>query len=291
MTHYYKFVIRMLIAAVIISTSSVWVKIAHVAPSVSGFYRMFIGGVLLLFICLIKKLDLWRGWRYFSWLFLAAVFFALDLYFWHRSIFYIGPGLATVLGNFQVFFMTLAGFLFFKERISINFILGLIITIIGLFFLVGFHWAKLSVQYQTGVVYALLTAVAYTGFMLSLRHVQSKKNGLSAFSNLGIMSLMCALILFIELTLSGLTVSIPSAQSFVSLLILGVFCQVVGWVLITQTMPHLPTSIVGVVLLLQPALSMLWDVIFFARPMSLLDILGLIMVLCGVYLASLKKKV
>jgi drug/metabolite transporter (DMT)-like permease len=281
----------MLIAAVIISTSSVWVKIAHVAPSVSGFYRMFIGGVLLLFICLIKKLDLWRGWRYFSWLFLAAVFFALDLYFWHRSIFYIGPGLATVLGNFQVFFMTLAGFLFFKERISINFILGLIITIIGLFFLVGFHWAKLSVQYQTGVVYALLTAVAYTGFMLSLRHVQSKKNGLSAFSNLGIMSLMCALILFIELTLSGLTVSIPSAQSFVSLLILGVFCQVVGWVLITQTMPHLPTSIVGVVLLLQPALSMLWDVIFFARPMSLLDILGLIMVLCGVYLASLKKKV
>ena len=102
---------------------------------------------------------------------------------------------------------------------------------------------------------------------------------------------MCALILFIELTLSGLTVSIPSAQSFVSLLILGVFCQVVGWVLITQTMPHLPTSIVGVVLLLQPALSMLWDVIFFARPMSLLDILGLIMVLCGVYLASLKKKV
>ena len=290
MTSYYKFVFRMLIAAVIISTSSVWVKVADVAPSVSGFYRMFIGGVLLLLICLIKKLDLWRGWRYFSWLFLAAVFFALDLYFWHRSIFFIGPGLATVLGNFQVFFMTLAGFLFFKEKISINFIFGLIITIIGLFFLVGFHWESLSEQYQTGVVYALLTAVAYTGFMLSLRHVQSKKNGLSAFSNLGIMSLMCALILFIELTLSGLTVSIPSAQSFVALLILGVFCQVVGWVLITQTMPNLPTSIVGIVLLLQPALSMLWDVLFFARPMTMLDILGLVMVLVGVYLASLKKK-
>ena len=290
MTLYYKFVIRMLIAAIIISTSSVWVKIAEVAPSVSGFYRMFIGGALLLIICLSKNLDLWRGWKYFSWLFLAAVFFALDLYFWHRSIFYIGPGLATVLGNFQVFFMTLAGVLFFREKISLNFILGLVITITGLFFLVGIYWADLSDQYQTGVVYGLLTAVVYTGFMLSLRHVQSKDNGLSAYSNLGIMSLLCALILFIELTVSGLDISIPSTQSFVSLLILGVFCQVVGWVLITQTMPNLPTSIVGVVLLLQPALSMLWDVLFFARPMSLLDMVGLSMVLIGVYLASLNKK-
>jgi drug/metabolite transporter (DMT)-like permease len=290
MTLYYKFVIRLLIAAFIISTSSVWVKIAEVAPSVSGFYRMFIGGVLLLIICLYKNLDLWRGWKYFSWLFLAAVFFALDLYFWHRSIFYIGPGLATVLGNFQVFFMTLAGVLFFKEQISLNFILGLVITIIGLFFLVGIYWADLSDQYQTGVVYGLLTAIVYTGFMLSLRHVQSQEKGLSAYSNLGIMSLMCALILFIELTVSGLDISIPSTQSFISLLILGVFCQVIGWVLITNTMPNLPTSIVGIVLLLQPALSMLWDVLFFSRPMSLLDMLGLTMVLVGVYLASLKKK-
>jgi drug/metabolite transporter (DMT)-like permease len=291
MTIYYKFVIRLLIAAVIISTSSVWVKIAEVAPSVSGFYRMFVGGILLLLICLVKKLDLWRSWKYFSWLFLAAVFFAFDLYFWHRSIFYIGPGLATVLGNFQVFFMTLAGVLFFKEKISLNFIIGLVITIIGLFLLVGFYWADLSSQYKTGVIYALLTAVAYTGFMLSLRHVQSKEKGLSAFANLGIMSLICALIMFIELTLSGLDISIPSTQSLVSLLILGIFCQVIGWVLITQTMPNLPASIVGVVLLLQPALSMLWDVLFFARPMSMLDMLGLTMVLVGVYLASLKKKV
>jgi len=46
---YSKFVIKMLIAAVIISTSSVWVKLSQVDPSVSGFYRMFIGGALMLF--------------------------------------------------------------------------------------------------------------------------------------------------------------------------------------------------------------------------------------------------
>jgi len=289
MTSYSINIIKILIAAVIISTSSVWVKTADVAPSVSGFYRMFIGGILLLFICVINKYKLWQGWKYFFWLFLAALFFAFDLYFWHRSIFYIGPGLATVLGNFQVFFMALAGYLFFKEKIGLSFIVGLMVTIAGLFILVGINWSALTTEYKIGVVYGILTALSYTGFMLSLRHVQSSKNTLKAFANLGIMSILCAFLMFIQLSFEGSNISIPSTQALVSLLILGIFCQVIGWVLITQSMPNLPASIVGVVLLLQPALSMLWDILFFDRPMGLLDFVGLSMVLLGVYLAALKK--
>ena len=280
----------MLIAAVIISTSSVWVKTSQVDPSVSGFYRMFIGGSVLLAYCGFKRFDLWRSWHYFGWLFLAALFFAVDLYFWHRSIFYVGPGLATLLGNFQVFMMALAGYLFFKEAIGWKFIFGLTVTIVGLFLLVGINWSGLSSQYKVGVVYGLLTAIAYTGFMLSLRHVQASKNSLSAFANLGIMSLLCAVILFVQLKTDGHTIDIPTIQSLISLLILGIICQVIGWLLITQAMPNLPASIVGVLLLLQPGLSMLWDVLFFNRPTGLLDLLGLAMVLFGVYLATLKKK-
>ncbi len=290
MTTYSSNVIKMLIAAVIISTSSVWVKIAEVAPSVSGFYRMFIASIFLLGITLVRREAIWRNWPYFGWLFSAAFFFALDLFFWHRSIFYIGPGLATVLGNFQVFFMALAGYLFYKEKVTWAFIVGLLVTISGLFLLVGIYWSDLTDQYQTGVVYGLLTAFVYTGFMLSLRHVQSSNNSLSSLSNLGVMSFVCALLLFIELTYNGHTITIPSIQSLLSLLTLGLVCQVIGWLLITQSMPNLPTSIVGILLLLQPALSMLWDVLFFNRPMGLLDFIGLGMVLVGVYLATLKKK-
>ncbi len=290
MTSYSKFVLKMLIAAVIISTSSVWVKLAQVAPSVSAFYRMFIAGVLLLLIIMVKRQDLWRGWQYFGWLFLAAVFFATDLFFWHRSIFYVGPGLATLLGNFQVFMMALAGYVFFKEDIGWKFIFGLLVTISGLFLLVGINWSGLSEQYKLGVFFGLLTAIAYTGFMLSLRHVQASKQSLSPMANLGIMSLLCGIILYAELSFHGHSIVIPSTQSLVSLLILGIICQVIGWLLITQAMPNLPASIVGVLLLLQPALSMLWDVLFFNRPTGLLDLLGLVMVLFGVYLATLKKK-
>ncbi|HPI94726.1 MAG TPA: DMT family transporter, partial [Gammaproteobacteria bacterium] len=254
------------------------------------FYRMFIGGTVLLAICFIQRLRLWHNTKHLLWLFLAGFFFACDLFFWHRSIFFVGPGLATVLGNFQVFFMALAGYLFYREIIRLTFFIGLISTMTGLFLMVGINWSDLTGDYQLGVIYGILTAVAYTGFMLSLRHVQTDESGLSAIANLGITSIFTALILFAELTIEGLDIVLPNTQAWVSLLILGVFCQVIGWLLITQSMPKLSTSIVGVLLLLQPALSMLWDVLFFYRPMSKMDIIGLGMVLFGVYLATVKKR-
>jgi drug/metabolite transporter (DMT)-like permease len=280
----------MLFAALVISTSSVWVKLASMGPTVVGFYRMIIGGLILVVWCLLRSQALWRNLRYFSWLVLGAVFFAADLWFWHRSIEFVGPGLATVLGNVQVFFMTLFGYLFLSERISWRFFLGLVLTFTGLFLLVGLTWGSLSGEYRLGVFYGIATAVAYTGFMLSLRHAQSQFNTLSPMANLGVLSVICAGLLALVVWHEGQSFVIPDATSWFSVIALGLFCQVLGWVLITRTMPHLPTSIVGLLLLLQPAMSMVWDVLFFARPTGLTDVLGLGLVLLGIYLATLKNK-
>ncbi len=285
-----KTVLTMLFAAFLISTSSVWVRWAELAPSVSGFYRMAIGGVLLILICLVQKRRLWVDGRYLAQLFIVALFFAADLWLWHRSIFYVGPGLATVLGNFQVFFMTLFGVLFLQEKIGWRFLLGLALTFFGLFLLVGIHWSDLNADYRLGVFYGIGTAVAYTGFMVTLRRVQGQKDALTAMANLGVMSLLCAALLLIEATLSNESLYITTWTAFGSMLALGVLCQVMGWVMITRTMPLLPVSIVGLLLLLQPAMSMVWDVLFFDRPMSSNDYWGLMLVLLGIYLATLKTR-
>lgn len=280
----------MLFAALVISTSSVWVKLADLGPTVTGFYRMMIGGAVMVIICLLQSRRLWYNWSYCQWLLLGALFFAADLWLWHRSIHYVGPGLATVLGNVQVFFMTLFGLLFLGEKISWKFFLGLMLAFCGLFLLVGLQWGDLSPQYQTGVYFGIATALAYTGFMLSLRHVQAKAHALSPIANLGVLSVMCALMLAVIAHAESETFLIPNANTWLSVIALGVFCQVVGWVLITRTMPSLPTSIVGLLLLMQPAMSMVWDVVFFARPTGSRDVIGLCLVLTGIYLATLKRK-
>ncbi len=283
-------ILTMLFAALVISSSSVWVKLADMGPSVVGFYRMLIGGIVLLLLCLLQGRRLWYDFRYVSWLLLGAVFFAADLWLWHRSILYVGPGLATVLGNVQVFFMTLFGYWFLSEKISLKFFLGLTLTFCGLFLLVGLQWDGLSANYKLGVFYGIATAVAYTGFMLSLRHVQAQHHALSPMANLGVLSIICALILAAVVWFEAESFHVPNIMSWFSILALGLLCQVLGWVLITKTMPSLPTSIVGLLLLLQPALSMIWDVLFFARPTGIRDVIGLCLVLCGIYLATLKSR-
>ncbi|MCX7545053.1 DMT family transporter [Marinicella gelatinilytica] len=280
----------LLFGAVLISTSSVWVKLADLAPTVSGFYRMAIGGGLLIVICVMTGRSLWHSSAYAFKLFLAALFFAVDLWLWHRSILFVGPGLATVLGNFQVFFMTLFGVVFLSERVGWRFLTGLGLAFLGLFLLVGVDWSNFDADYRTGVIYGLSTALAYTGFMLVMRQLQGMKSTLSPMSNLGVMSLMCAAILAVVALFDGDSFVIHDNQTLLSMISLGVFCQVLGWVIITRSMPLLATSLVGLILLLQPALSMLWDIVFFSRPTSTLDIIGFVAVMAGIYVASVRRK-
>jgi glucose-6-phosphate isomerase len=80
-----------------------------VAPTVSAFYRMAFGGGMLWLLLLVQRQ--WKGVtrRDVAWMLFPALAFAVDLVLWHRCIRDVGPGLATLLGNFQVFVMALAG--------------------------------------------------------------------------------------------------------------------------------------------------------------------------------------
>lgn len=101
------------LGATLISFSAVFVRLAHVGPVTSGFYRVLFGGLFLLLLALVKGYLARISPRSFILGAVCGVVFALNLTMWHNSIHLVGPGLATVLSNFQVFFMALAGILFF----------------------------------------------------------------------------------------------------------------------------------------------------------------------------------
>ena len=276
--------------AALISTTSIFVRWAHVAPTVSGLYRMLFGGVMLLVLLLAR-----REWRRvvlqdLVWLIVPALAFAADLIIWHRSILYIGPGLATLVANFQVFIMALVGVVIYREKLGPRFILGLILALIGLWLLVGVDWDSFTPQFHIGVDLGLLTGVAYSIYLLSLRRLQIRRVNLDASQVLCLNSLLCALVLAAVVGIEGSSYAIPDAQSWLSLLGLGLFGQVLGWVLIARAMPQLPASLVGLLLLLQPALSFVLDVILFARPTSGLDWIGLALSLIGIFVGSVRAR-
>lgn len=275
--------IKVLSGAVLISFSSVYVKIAAVPPTVSGFYRVFFGGLFLVAVVLIKKETLWKSSGSFFSACLAGFVFAVDLYCWHRSIHYIGPGLSTVIANFQVFFLAIAGTLFFKEKISFSQAVAIPVAFIGLFPVVGLDWELLSTNYKAGLMLGLATALSYAVYILMLRQIQKSKNALSAAANLVNVSFSAAFFLVIILFAEKHSLAIPDVKSLSALVCLGILSQGVGWILITGGLPGIKAYLAGMLLLMQPALSFLWDVLLFNRPTTIPGYVGLLITLAAIY--------
>jgi drug/metabolite transporter (DMT)-like permease len=275
--------------AALISFSGVWVKFAHVGPSASAFYRVLVGSAFLLTLARLHGRRLWNGPRYAGGTLLCGVAFALDLWAYHKSILFVGPGLSTILGNFQVFVLGFAGVVFLGERLDLRLVLAVPLALAGMYLVVGIDWNHLPDNYRWGVVFGLATAVFYASFTLSLRQLQSSADALSPSANLGSVCLIAALFLAADMVVTGESFRIPDLQSLVSLAALGVLSQVAGWVLITRALPAIPASSVGLLLLLQPSLAFVWDVLIFRRPTDWIHAVGILLTLFAIYLGLARR--
>ena len=103
---------------------------------------------------------------------MPALAFAIDLWLWHRSILLVGPGLATLLANAQVFFMALAGVLLFREPLGLRFACGVLLAFFGLWLMLGGDWASLPADYRWGVWLGLATGLAYAVYNIGIKRSQ-----------------------------------------------------------------------------------------------------------------------
>ena len=106
--------------------------------------------------------------RALAWL--AGLFFAIDLVAWHEGIEQVGAGLATVLGNLQVVFVGLLAWLILGERPSNRSLAAIPVALFGVLLISGvFESGAYGKNPGLGVAYGILTALAYSGFLLVLR--------------------------------------------------------------------------------------------------------------------------
>lgn len=283
-------IIQLLAGATLISFSPVFVKLANLGPTAAGFYRNLFGAIFLVVVVSLRRDTLWRGVRPLALATACALFFAADLTFWHRSIIYIGPGLATIMGNLQIFFLAIFGIAVFRERVDWRFLVSLPLAIAGLFLLVGVDWGDLDSRYRVGVFFGVLTAVTYAGYVLVLQRSQSLPGRLSAAANLAVISGLTAAIMAIETILVGESFRLPDTRTWSAMLAYGILCQALGWIIISRALTKVEASRAGLILLLQPTLSFVWDVLFFARPTSMMDVLGAGLTLIAIYLGGSRRR-
>lgn len=282
----YRYIVHILTGAVFISFSGVWVALSQVEPIISAFYRVFFGA-LFLFIASLVSGDLQRVRpKTLLYCMLCGLCFSGNLLCWHQAVDYVGPGLATILGNFQVFVLTFISLLFFGQTPRVTYFVALALAFVGLFLVIGINWEMLPAAYRVGVYLGLMTALLYAAFILSLRKIQQLEGNISFIYTLLLVSAVTSMILGPLAWAAGTSFVIPSLSSLGALVALALFSQTIGWAFIARSLPHVIPSLAGLILLLQPALAFLWDVLFFDRQTSTLQSIGIVIVLTAIYLGT-----
>ena len=278
--------LRLYFGAVLISFSPIFVSLVDINPTVSAFYRVFIGGIALTLYLLIskKRFDFNRTVWFF--LFMASIFFAADLWFWHRSVIYVGPGLGTLLANMQVFIMMMAGIFLYKQIPTKVQLFSVPFAVIGLSMIVGLDWKELKPNYQAGIIFGLLTAICYSSYLISMRQAQQSKTNIIPISEVASMSLMVSVILAFTVFFENESLIISGINDYLILLMYGIGSHAIGGIMIASALVRVTTTEVGIALLLQPTLSFIWEILFFNRSFTMIESVGVVIVLYSIFLSS-----
>jgi drug/metabolite transporter (DMT)-like permease len=275
-----------LAGAVAIAFSGILFRLAEVSASTGAFFR-----------CLYALPPLWllariedrryggRSRRARLLAVVAGVFFAVDLVFWHNSIEAVGAGLATVLGNTQVLLVGLLAWALLGERPSGRALASIPIAFLGVVLISGvLEDGAYGSDPTRGVVYGVLTGIAYAGFLLTLRQGSMDLRRIAG-PLLDATAASAVVVAAIGIALGELD-PVPHWEAQVWLVLLALSSQVLGWLLITISLPRLPAVLTSILLMLQPLLAVLFAALLVDERPSSLQLAGAGAILAGVLLAS-----
>ncbi len=272
--------LSILAGAFMISFSPVFVNLVKIEPTVSGFYRMLFGSIALFIIYLIKNSQNPFRKNISKFIVLAAIFFSLDLWFWHRSIIYVGPGLSTLLANFQILILPILVLIFFNQTTQRIQIFSIVLGLLGLFLITGESWNTSGYNFKLGVLFGLLTAISYAGYIIALKRIDHnlKVNSDPVF-NLMFISLISAALLLLFSILEQESLKINSTRDLIWMICYGLFSHVLGWFFILNGLQKVSAVTAGIILLTQPILSYVWDILIFQKVILPIEYFGIVSVL------------
>ena len=208
--------LSILSGAFLISFSPVFVNLVSIEPTVSGFYRMLFGSIALFIIYLIKNNENPLRKNISKFIVLGSILFSLDLWFWHRSVIYVGPGLSTLLANFQILILPFLALIFFNQKTQRIQIFSIFLGLLGLFLITGQSWDIAGNNYKLGVLFGLLTAISYAGYIISIKRIDHNAavNSDPVF-NLLFISLISAGLLFLFSIIEQVPLEIKSSSELI----------------------------------------------------------------------------
>jgi drug/metabolite transporter (DMT)-like permease len=131
-----------------------------------------------------------------------------------------------------------------------------------------------------GAIFGILTGLAYAGFILVLR--QSSADRRPPAGPLLDVTLAAAATTLAGGLLIGDVDVVPTWPGHAWLVTLALTSQILGWLMISVSLPRLPAAVASMLLTIQPIGSVVLAAIIFGEAPSALQITGVVALLAGI---------
>jgi len=275
-----------LAGAVLISFSAIFFSLSDVSPITGAFFRAGYALPVLFVLWWVRRNEDRRPTSR-RWIAMGAgLALGADVISWHTSIDYIGAGLATLLANTSVIFVALGAWILLGERPRNTTMAAIPFILFGVTLVSGLGQGNaFGSNPVAGTLLALLAATFYATFLLAFRHSNDERA--PAAGPLMEATLGGAIAsLFLGLLTGELDISLiwPGHGWLIAL---AIGAQVIAWLMIGYALPRLPAVETATIILIQPALTMVWGAIIFDERPSTLQIIGAVIILAGVAIVAL----
>jgi drug/metabolite transporter (DMT)-like permease len=275
------------------------VRVADVGPLASAFWRQALAVPFLFALVLLLggsrgservkgvRAPAFAGaaGRIIALAVLAGAAFAADLSVWHLGILRTTLANATLLANGATFLLPLYGLVILKQRLTGPQWWALACAAAGVALLLG-RSAELSPRHLAGDLLCLAAALFYTVYLVAIEKVRGT---LEAFPALALATLASAIALA-PLAASGALGGIFWPHDWTPIVGLAIGSQVIGQGLIVYAVRHLSPLVVGLTLLVQPAISAIIGAWRFGEVPGPLELLGALMVVAALLIARLPSR-
>jgi drug/metabolite transporter (DMT)-like permease len=275
----------LLAGAAFIALSPIFVRVSEAGPTATAFWRVALAVPALWILCWVKPgapIEAASTRKRWMLLVAAGLAFAGDLAFWHTSIKLTSVANSTLLANLASIFVTLAAWLFLRQRPTALFLAGLAAALCGVVLLV-----HTSLQFsETGLVgdaLGVVTAMFYAGYLLAVKGLRDR--GETTLRLMAIATTLTAVVLLPVALATGEPMLPQSARGWWILAGLALVSHAAGQGLIAYALAHLPAAFSSVSLLFQPVMAALFAWLLLSEPLAPLQVLGGAIVLAGIYLA------
>lgn len=273
----------LLAGATFIALSPIFVRLSEAGPTATAFWRVALAVPPLWVLYALKPRT--RARRYSGkWplLLAAAVAFAGDLAFWHKSIQLTSVANATLLANLASIFVTLAAWIFLRQRPTSLFLGGLAAALGGVALLVNTS-LEFSATGLVGDALGVVTAMFYAGYLLAVKGLRDR--GETTLHLMAVTTTITAILLLPVALATGEPMAPASVNGWLVLLGLALVSHAAGQGLIAYALAHLPAAFSSVSLLFQPVMAALFAWLLLAEPLVALQVAGGAVVLLGIWLA------